>query len=99
VAKTPSLLDAVKKLPDKKSGKLNWISRMEETDASLYAEMIGIVDRWMGGDVEIRRKLPSQAAVSEWLAPLLAERGFELKPHTICQVFVARKSHGKTAQR
>lgn len=95
------LLGDLKRLPDQKfGGKENWIDRLRKTNAALYGEVEKVVDLWIDGDPGVRRKLPSQTAVCEWLSPLLAERGFHVASQTINQIFPYRKQQrdGQAAQ-
>jgi hypothetical protein len=100
VAKAIDLLGSIKKLPDQKFGKDTWISRLEKNDPPLFAEVTKIVDLWLDGDQEIRRKLPSQAALCDWLSPLLMARGHQVAPQTCNQIFTHRRMqrNGQAAQ-
>lgn len=95
------LLGDIKKLPDQKfGGKDTWITRLHKQDPALFAEVMKVVDLWLDGDQDVRRKLPSQSSVCDWLSPLLGERGFHVASQTINQIFPHRKQHrdGQTAQ-
>jgi hypothetical protein len=86
------LLGDIKKLPDQKFGKDTWIDRLRKKDPSLFAEVVKVVDLWLDGDPDIRRKLPSQASVSEWLSPLLSARNFPVAAQTCNQIFTYRRN-------
>jgi hypothetical protein len=94
------LLNDIKKLPDQKYGKDTWIDRLSKKDPSLFAEVVKVVDLWLDGDPDIRRKLPSQTSVCEWLSPLLQNRNFPVAAQTCNQIFTYRRNHrnGQAAQ-
>jgi len=95
------LLGDIKKLPDKKfGGKESWIVRLEKKDPELFGQVVKIVDQWLDGEATIRRKLPSQTSVCEWLSPLLIERGHQVAVQTCNQIFATRKAmrDGQAAQ-
>ena len=95
------LLGDIKKLPDQKfGGKDTWIARLQKKDPALFAEVVKVIDLWLDGDQDIRRKLPSQTAVCDWLSPLLNARGFQVASQTINQIFPHRKQNrdGQAAQ-
>lgn len=86
------LLGDIKKLPDQKFGKDTWIDRLSKKDHALYGEVLKVVDAWLDGDPDIRRKLPSQTAVCEWLSPLLTARNFPVAAQTVNQIFPFRRN-------
>lgn len=86
------LLGDIKKLPDQKSGKPTWIDRLKQKDPLLFGQVMSVVDLWIDGDPEIRRKLPSQTAVCEWLSPLLKARNFHVAAQTVNQIFPHRRN-------
>lgn len=92
MAKKSSLLSEITKLPDRKPGKPTWIDRFVAEDPELYEEVSDIVDRWLDGDQGVRRKLPTQASLCDWLSPLLAERGRQVAAQTCQQMFVHRRA-------
>lgn len=92
MAKAIDLLADIKKLPDKKFGKDTWIDRLRKKDPLLFGQVVSVVDLWLDGDPEIRRKLPSQTAVCEWMAPLLSARNFQVAAQTVNQIFPYRRS-------
>jgi hypothetical protein len=91
MAKAIDLLADIKRLPDQKFGKDSWIDRLAKKDPALYAEVLKVVDLWLDGDQAIRRKLPSQTAVCEWLSPLLIARNFHVASQTVNQIFPHRR--------
>lgn len=92
MAKAIDLLADIKRLPDQKFGKDTWIDRLQKKDPALYAEVLKVVDAWLDGDPDIRRKLPSQTAVCDWLSPLLTARKFPVASQTVNQIFPYRRS-------
>jgi hypothetical protein len=86
------LLGDIKKLPDQKFGKDTWIDRLAKKDPALFGQVISVIDLWLDGDPEIRRKLPSQTSVCDWLSPLLNARNFPVASQTCNQIFPYRRS-------
>jgi hypothetical protein len=93
MAKKASLIAAIKEMPDVVYvRKKTWMMLLAERDGELHGELVAIVDKYLAGDRELRRKMPHERAMSEWLSGVLTEKGHAVCPQTVRDYFRKRRS-------
>lgn len=72
MAKSTSLMEAIKKLPPSQAGKRTaWESELERANPKAWLEVVEVVDAFIAGDNDIHRKLPTKKHLWAFLEPFI----------------------------